>query len=173
MNPSEKSEYFVQLLAENQNRIFGYVFSLLGDHNRAADVVQETNLVMWRKIDDFDPERSFLPWAFAVARFQVLAHLRDSKRDRLLLDGDLVEMLATESEEQASRIDEFREMLRPCLQRLTPSNRDLIERRYYRGMSVASVAEAVDRSVSAVKVALLRVRRSLAECVDQKMAAKS
>lgn len=173
MNPSEKSEYFVQLLAENQNRIFGYVFSLLGDHNRAADVVQETNLVMWRKIDDFDPERRFLPWAFAVARFQVLAHLRDSKRDRLLLDGDLVEMLATESEEQASRIDEFREMLRPCLQRLTPSNRDLIERRYYRGMSVASVAEAVDRSVSAVKVALLRVRRSLAECVDQKMAAKS
>ncbi len=40
MNQSEKSEHFVQLLAEHQNRIFGYVFSLLGDHNRAADVVQ-------------------------------------------------------------------------------------------------------------------------------------
>ena len=172
MNQSEASEHFVQLLAEHQNRLFGYVFSLLGDHHRAADVVQETNLVLWRKIDEFEPGRPFLPWAFAIARFQVLAHIRDHKRDRVLLDAELVEMLATETEEQASQLDEYREMLRPCLKMLTPTNRELIEGRYYRAMSVANVAEAVDRSVSAVKVALLRVHRKLADCVEKRMAAR-
>jgi RNA polymerase sigma-70 factor (ECF subfamily) len=81
-------------------------------------------------------------------------------------------MLATETEEQANELDDYREMLRPCLNMLTPVNRELIERRYYRAMSVAHVADAVDRSVSAVKVALLRIRRMLADCVEKRMAAR-
>ena len=75
MSASDKTEQFVQQLAENQNRLYGYVYSLVGDHAQAADVVQETNMVLWRKLDEFDPQRPFLPWAFTIGRFQVLAHI--------------------------------------------------------------------------------------------------
>ena len=170
MTEAKKTENFVRLLAEHQNRVYGYVYSLLGDHTRASDVVQETNLVLWRKIDQFDPEKPFLPWAFAIARFQVLAHLRDQKRDRFLLDPDLAESLSAEAETQAEQLDELREALRPCMQSLTERNRELIEHRYFHAMSIADVAAAVERSVSAVKVALLRVRRQLGQCVQQRMA---
>ena len=94
VSQAENSEGFVRHLTENQTRLYGYVFSLLGDHARAADVVQETNLVLWRKIDEFQPEKPFLPWAYAIARFQVLAHLRDKSRDRLLLDEELAEVMS-------------------------------------------------------------------------------
>lgn len=164
----EKSEHFVQQLTENQNRLYGYVFSLLGDHNRSADVVQETNLVLWRKIDEFNLEKPFLPWAFAIARFQVLAHIRDRKRDRVLLDENLVSMIAGEVQQRASNIDEYRDFLRQCLQSLAPSNRTLIEQRYFLAMPLASVAEKAERSVGAVKVALLRIRRHLADCVEKR-----
>ncbi|MDF1745393.1 MAG: sigma factor, partial [Gimesia sp.] len=50
MDQSDNTEQFVQQLTENQNRLYGYVYSLLGDHSRAEDVLQETNLVLWRKI---------------------------------------------------------------------------------------------------------------------------
>ena len=53
MAAADKSEQFVRHLTENQNRLYGYVYSLLGDHSRAADVVQETNLVLWRKVGEF------------------------------------------------------------------------------------------------------------------------
>ncbi len=172
MDQSENSENFVQQLTEHQNRLYGYVYSLLGDHNRTADVVQETNLVLWRKISEFDSEKPFLPWAFAVARFQVLAHLRDHKRDRLLLDAELAEMLSSEAERQAEKLDVVREALRPCLQLLTPSNRRFIEYRYVRGISVSEIAETSGRTVGAMKVALLRIRRQLAECVHKRMAAE-
>jgi RNA polymerase sigma-70 factor (ECF subfamily) len=165
---SSKTEAFVRQLTENQNRLYGYVFSLLGDHSRAADVVQETNLVLWRKIDEFDSDKPFLPWAFAIARFQVLAHLRDQKRDRLLFDAELVEVLADEAERQAGRLELTREALRDCLQQLAPGNRDLIESRYIKANPVADIAKSTGRKLSAVKMALMRSRRQLALCVRER-----
>ena len=170
MQDSHVTEQFVQQLAECQARLFGYVFSLLGDRSRAADVVQETNLVLWRKIDQYQPDRPFLPWAFGIARFQVLAHLRDQQRDRLLLDADLAETLSSEAERQAQDFDAIRESLQHCLQVLTEKNRTLIEQRYYREMSLTDIAATAGRTVGALKVALLRVRRQLAECVQQRIA---
>lgn len=172
MTGSDNTEHFVQQLAEQQNPLYGYIYSLLGDHSRTADVLQETNMVLWRKIDEFDCDRPFLPWAFAVARFQVLAHLRDDKRDRMLLDAELAEVISDESAKQAGQLDHFREALRPCMETLTVSNRDLIEKKYFRSMTIAEIAASVDRTVSAVKVALLRCRRHLAECVEGRLAAE-
>lgn len=171
MTESEQTERFVQQLAEHQNRLYGYVFSLLSDHSRAADVLQETNIVLWRKIGEYDPQKPFLPWAFAIARFQVLAHLRDQKRDKLLLDAELAAAISDKAEKQASRLDEFRQALRPCLETLTDGNRQLVEQRYLRSKSISDIAAAVDRTVSAVKVALMRSRRHLADCIQVRMAA--
>ena len=170
MTESEKTEFFVQQIAEHQNRLFGYIYSMLGDHARASDVVQETNLVLWRKKDEFRSGKPFLPWALAIARFQVLAHVRDRGRDRCLLDAELVAALADETEQQVEHLETIQQSLRLCLAELTPNNRDLIQRRYFRSASINEIASALDRGVSSVKVALLRVRRRLAECVRQRMA---
>lgn len=172
MSASDKTEQFVQQLAENQNRLYGYVYSLVGDHAQAADVVQETNMVLWRKLDEFDPQRPFLPWSFAIARFQVLAHIRDRKRDRMLLDEELAEALSVEAERQAGQLEGIRKALRPCLETLTAGNRELIEKKYFRGLSIQAIAEAVERTAGSVKVALLRTRRHLAECIEGRLAAE-
>ena len=166
----DRTEKFVQQLTESQARLYGYVYSLLGDHSRASDVVQETNMVLWRKLNEFDADREFLPWAFAIARFQVMAHLRDRKRDRLLLDAELAELLSAEAQRQAEKVDSVRSALRICIGLLTPENRKMIEQRYIRSVSLAEVAAASERTVGAVKVALLRVRRQLAACVQKRMA---
>ena len=170
MSDRDPSEQFVQRLTESQNKIYGYIYSLVGDHSRAADVVQETNLVLWRKLHEFDTSKPFLPWAFAIARFQVLAHLRDRKRDRFLLDPDLAEMISEEAEQQAGQLDAIRDALRLCMQTLPPPNRKLIEQRYFQAMSMAEVAATADRTVGALKVAMLRIRRQLAVCVERRMA---
>lgn len=172
MSQAETSEQFVRRLTENQNRIYGYVFSLLGDHSRAADVVQETNMVLWRKIDEFDFDKPFLPWAFAVARFQVMAHLRDNQRDRLLLDAELAEAMCEELEPQAAQLESLRESLRPCLQRLSPEHHQLVTHRYFKAMPLDAIAENSGRTTGAIKVALLRIRRQLADCMQRQQRAE-
>tara|TARA_R110002049_G_scaffold2750_4_gene21986 strand:+ start:167292 stop:167924 length:633 start_codon:yes stop_codon:yes gene_type:complete len=166
---ADSTEQFVQHIAEHQNRLFSYVFSMLADHTRASDVLQETNLVLWRKRDEFQEGQPFLPWAFAIARFQVLANIRDRKRERCLLDSDLVEMLARSAEVEADAFEETRIALRECLSDLTPKNRELVRDRYFRAMPINQLAETLGRGSSAIKVALLRIRRQLAECVTQRV----
>ncbi len=170
MGKLESREQFIRQLTEHQNRLYGYAYSLLGDHGQAADVVQETNLILWRKVDEFQPSKPFLPWAFAITRFQVLAFLRDHQRDRLLLDAELVEAMSDEVERKAEKFDAMRVALRHCVQLLSTNNRELVERRYYRGMSLTDIAEAADRTIGAIKVALMRSRRQLAECVRKRLA---
>jgi len=105
MDQSDKLEYIVHQLTENQHRLYGCVYSLLGDHSRTADEVQETNIVLWRKLVEFDAGTPFLPWAFAIVPFQVKAHLRDHKRDRILLDAELARTISGETQRQAEHID--------------------------------------------------------------------
>ena len=78
------SDQYFLAVAAIQNRLHAYILSLLADPVGAQDVLQETNLVLIRKADDFQSDASFESWAFSTARFQVLAHLRDQKRDRLV-----------------------------------------------------------------------------------------
>lgn len=172
MSP-DMNEHFVQLIAEHQNRLYGYVYSLLGEHSRAADVLQETNMLLWRKSDEFDAAQPFLPWAFAIARYQVLAHLRDRKRDRLLLDAELAATISDEAQQQTGHVDEFHEALRQCLKTLTSANRDLIEHRYLRSATIADLARSLGRSTGAIKVALMRARRQLADCIQGRLAAET
>ncbi|MCR9202460.1 MAG: sigma-70 family RNA polymerase sigma factor [Planctomycetaceae bacterium] len=162
------AEAFVGQLTNSQTQLYGYVYSLLGDHSRAADVLQETNLVLWRKLEEFQPDRPFLPWAFAIARFQVLAHLRDHRRDRLLLDSELAEAMSPHVEQHLASLPDDAAAVQLCLQKLSADHRQLIEKRYFRSMPVRRLAEELDRSVSSVKVALLRIRRQLGECLQRR-----
>jgi RNA polymerase sigma-70 factor (ECF subfamily) len=51
----------------------------------AADVVAETFLVAWRRLDDFD-EQSALPWLYAVARRVLLSQRRAATRQQAIAE---------------------------------------------------------------------------------------
>ena len=169
MPAQDPAESFVQSLTESQNRLYGYIYSLLGDHHRAADVLQESNLVLWRKAAEFRPGADFIPWAFAIARFQVMAHLRDKGRERCILDPDVVEMFGEELEEDAGNFEEMQAALRVCLTKLPEKSRSLIDSRYFGERTIKQLAEEVQKTVSAIKVSLLRIRRGLRDCVQSQL----
>ena len=169
MSDTHQTEIFVQQLTECQGRLFGYIYSMLGEHSRAMDVVQETNLVLWRKKDEFRAGAAFMPWALAVARYQVLAHVRDQGRDKCLLDSELVLALSEEVEQQVDQLEIMRLALRKCMSDLPREKMDMLQLRYYRAMPIAGIAKSMGRKVEAVKVALLRLRRGLADCMHRRM----
>ncbi len=74
MPPDETSAEFIQLLTSNQSRLFAYTLSMLGDRQQAQDVMQETNMILWRKADQFRLGTNFGAWMLKVAYFQVVAH---------------------------------------------------------------------------------------------------
>src|SRR5215212_3872657 len=92
-------EEFVQLLTGEQSRLFGYIVTLLGDVNDASNVLQQANMVLWRKANEFKLGTNFHVWAKKTAYYQTLAYLRDRKRDKLVFDDELLEQLASRPDE--------------------------------------------------------------------------
>jgi RNA polymerase sigma-70 factor (ECF subfamily) len=86
---------FATLITASQRKLYAYIHSLLDNSAAAWDVLQETNVVLWQKQAEFRPGTKFDAWAFTVARFQVMAWLRDRKREPLdVMTPELCELLA-------------------------------------------------------------------------------
>jgi RNA polymerase sigma-70 factor (ECF subfamily) len=159
-----RDDFIVQLTAA-QPSLWAYVFSLLPDHVAAQDVLQETNLTLWRKAADFQPGTSFLSWASQVAYFHVLSHRRRQRRDRLLFNEDVLAYLAERQADRTAEPGDRLVALRDCLEKLPQPSRKLLEERYAPGGSVKDLAEAGGRSVAAVSQLLYRIREKLLDCM--------
>lgn len=159
-------EYFLAVTAI-QNRLRAYILSLLADRVAAQDVLQETNLVLIRKADDFHSDASFESWAYSTARFQVLAHLRDCKWNRLVLHESFAEKLAPSAEVMAEDTEQRIELLGRCVEQLSDEHNSLLHKRYGRDISIAKLAEDVWKTALAMKQVLYRIRTLLADCVEQ------
>jgi RNA polymerase sigma-70 factor (ECF subfamily) len=60
---------FASLITSSQQRLYAYIRSLLDNSASAWDVLQETNVVLWKKQAEFQMGTNFDAWAFTVARF--------------------------------------------------------------------------------------------------------
>ena len=90
---------FAQQITESQQRLYRYIYSLTGNSASSWDILQETNIVLWKKQADFAPGTRFDSWSYTIARFQVLAYLRDRKRKPVsILTPELVEAFAEDAE---------------------------------------------------------------------------
>ena len=164
---------FITLLTSHQRRLYAFILSLVRDPVNADDVLQETNLTLWRKWADFELGTDFLAWSFAVARFQVMAFRKKTQRSKLVFDDDLVSTLADEAEEALADHDQRRAALAKCLGRLKPDQRDLISRRYQPGACVNDMADGLGRSPKAVSEMLRRIRKNLQTCIERNLGSTS
>jgi len=170
MSEVDDLEPFVELLTRNQSRLYAFVYSLVGDVELAQDVFQETNMVLWRKADEFDSSREFMPWAFAIARNQIRAARQKLGRDRLLFDEEAMDRIAECLSRRSSRMDERQVALASCIQLLPGQQRDLVTMRYQEGHSLDSIAQQLSRTANSVAVSIHRLRQSLARCIESKLA---
>ena len=143
--------------------IAGFAGNLDIPRQDADDVLQETNVVLWQKREDFTEGTNFWAWACRIAQFQVLSLRKQQQRDRLRFDDDLIEQLATESVEMPS---DRQEALEKCLDGLSDRKRELISLRYGTDLPAAKVAEKLGLTRGAVYDSLYNIRLSLAHCID-------
>jgi RNA polymerase sigma-70 factor (ECF subfamily) len=74
---------FEELVHRYEKELFGYLRNYLGDPEMAEDVFQQTFLQVHLKCDQFEPERKFRPWLYAVATNQAIDFQRRNGRHRM------------------------------------------------------------------------------------------
>lgn len=163
---SEDLEVYVKHLTDCQSKLRGYILACLGNYANTADVLQRTNLTLWKKAGEFQRGASFLPWAYAIARFEILSFLRDHKRDRLVFSDEVAKLMMELVAEEDADADERQLALRRCVEKLPHRSRDLLSQRYDRGSSIKQIASDANRSEVAIKSTFLRIRRALEKCIE-------
>jgi RNA polymerase sigma-70 factor (ECF subfamily) len=118
------------------------------------DLVQETLLAVHLKRDTYDRSLPFTPWAYALARYKLIDHLRRRRRSpQVPLEDAEALYAADDPEEGAVRTD-----LARLLQRLPDRQRTLVEEVKLQGLSVEEAARR--RGVTAVSARVM-LHRSL------------
>ena len=167
-----RMDEFARLLGGAQRRLFLYLTGLLGDRTAAEDVLQETNLVLWREFEQFEPGTNFTAWSCRVAFNQVRAHRTKRGRDRLVFSDAFLTAVNDELTRDADRLEERRAALSECLRQLPDHHRELVRLRYLgdessAGAATEELAERLGKSPAAVLRMLSRVRHALHDCVSR------
>ena len=146
--------------------LHAYILYLVGRIDDAKDVLQETNLVLWREATNYDDTRPFLPWAKKIAYYQVMTWRTKQKRSKLVFDDELLQKVAVYADEEHD-MNVMLSALERCFQKLNASQKAVVTSRYTREKSVKSIAGALRCTAASVSMLLLRVRDKLGRCVEK------
>jgi RNA polymerase sigma-70 factor (ECF subfamily) len=162
---------FVAQITRHQSMLRSYIIALMPGVDGVDDVLQQTNLVLWKKRTSFQTGTNFRAWASAIARFEVMAHRRKMLRfSKLMMSEELSEMLARHCEEPPDEVDERLRALDKCLGRLRESERELLEHRYFSKGTLDDFAARCMRPPESLKVTLFRIRAALRKCINSELA---
>lgn len=168
MDSGQQTSY-VELLTASQQPLYAYINTLLCGDANVRDVLQETNLELWRKADGYDPSRPFLPWAYGFAYNRVLAHRKALGNSKLMFSDNLLNLVDETYRSRSERADERLAALSKCLQNLQPSQRDLIRLRYEEARPAADIAGKIGATEIQIGSRLYRIRKLLSECIARRV----
>ncbi|QDT65174.1 sigma-70 family RNA polymerase sigma factor [Calycomorphotria hydatis] len=163
----------LDLVQVQQQQMRGFLMAVLPSAADVEEVLQETTITIWEKIESFDEAGSaneFLAWAMQIARLKALEHLRKLKREGCpTLKHELLVQIAATSQQLEPELGRRRKALADCLELLPPIDRQLVARCYAVNASVAAVAEDLSRTATSVYRSLRRIRSVLTRCIEQKL----
>jgi RNA polymerase sigma-70 factor (ECF subfamily) len=161
-------EAFSGLVRTHYPAIRVYLGAQVHDHGALDDLAQDVFLRAFRGLAALRQPVAFRAWLIGIARNRALEHLRERVRlDRNRFDQSLHEaqIAFLEGEDEDARRVVDLQALRQCMGRLPPGSARLVEEHYFKGRTIASLAREERRSAGSVRMALLRLREGLRECI--------
>lgn len=142
-------------------RVFLYIFKKLGDQDTTGDVCQTVFLKAMMNIDKYqDRGLPFGAWLFRIASNEVNMYFRKSKKTFVveIEESGLVNMMKEldVSEEKVKEL-ELQEKLINILNKIKPEQSELIDLRFFQGMSFKEIADIYDITEANAKMKTYRL----------------
>jgi RNA polymerase sigma-70 factor, ECF subfamily len=164
---------FNQLVLQYQQTVFNVVLRMIGDHDIAADITQDTFIAAFRAIQSFRATSSFRSWLLRIASNQACDHWRRTHRhvheslDSLAEEDEphsasiLSTLIATESEvnpEESLLTHELQELIQNGLQTLPLEQRVAVVLCDIQGLSYEEIASTTQTTLGTVRSRIARGR---------------
>lgn len=137
--------------------VFAVSMSILGEHGLAADATQQTFIKAWRAATSYDPERSFGPWIYAIARRTAIDMYR--KQARIVVSDEVDVAVLSPGLETAWEVFE----VRSAIDRLPDEERQVVKLSHFDGLTHVEISLHLDIPVGTVKSRSHRAHQRLVE----------
>jgi RNA polymerase sigma-70 factor (ECF subfamily) len=145
---------FLGLTQAYQKKVFALAYSFFRNREDALDLVQETFLRLFQKIETYQEGRNFEAWLLQVARNLCIDHYRkyDRKRHEMECATPVEDLpLAAAGAEDAVHASDFKDILSRCVERLADRQRQIFIMRHYNQLKNEEIARTLDISLGTVK----------------------
>jgi RNA polymerase sigma-70 factor, ECF subfamily len=157
-----------EVLARFGDPLYGYIFSLTGDHHLSEDILSETYLRMVEKIDTFTfYGPPFKAWLYRIAHNLAINALK--RAPQTIGSAALDSTAAPPVDDPAATIvaNLEAEAVRAALTELTEEQQHVVLLRFVAGQSTGEVAQALDKTENAIKQMQFRALRSLGRLLER------
>ena len=161
----DKEERLASLYDEYFDRIARYIYVRLGDHHEAEDLAGEVFLRALKSLKSYK-ERGIpmQAWLFKIAHNVLVDHYRKNKRMTTVSIDDVTVEARDNPAVSAERKIEM-ERVSKAMKELTPTQREVVQLRFFGGLSSREVGGILGKSDGAVRemqrAAVEKLRRLL------------
>jgi RNA polymerase sigma-70 factor (ECF subfamily) len=163
---------FETIVRETQPHIRAYIAGMGVPRHDVDDIAQDVYVELYRFFDRMPAEVAPKQWLKGIARNLCLNYFRRTSRRQRLQREALVEIFLRAEQETERALSEgpVRRALDGCYDKLPPASRRLLTLRYEQELPSHQIAERLQSTAEAVRVALFRIRTSLKDCISQNLA---
>lgn len=169
-----RHESFRVLVDRHGRKVFGLAYRMTGNEHDADEVVQETFLRCYKRLDSFEARSTFSTWLYRIASNCALDLLAKRKQDKThIVESDAREDEANPEErtldyaspqpgpERMLLSTELRERVASAMKRLTHVERTAFVLRHFEGRSITEIGAVLRVREEAVKNTIFRAVKKM------------
>ncbi len=145
---------FNALFEKYKRKIYLTAYRLLGNHEDAKDITQETLIKIYKELKNFRNESSLYTWIYRITTNLSLNLLKQKKLRSFFDFEDVDEWLfkdERQSPELSFRENELSNKIQEALKKLPEKQRTVFTLRYYDELTYEEISEILGTSVGALK----------------------
>jgi len=140
--------------------LFHFVKNWLADPHEASDIVHETMLEVWKRVDRFQGRSSLKSWIFSIARNKSID--KNRKMSRLSYTDEMPEMADDDvNPMEAMELSQDAAILKACVANLSETHRRMIHLAFYEDLSYKEISEIENCPIGTVKTRILHAKKLL------------
>lgn len=169
----KKRNFEKQLMILYKEDLRRFVISLTADIELAAEILQSVALKALEKQDQLKNEEAMKSWLFSIAKNEVRKYNAKNRREILIDESELVEMIERSNQEVKKEIDasllqnEQNKVILSSINSLDIKYQQVLLLRYYAEMSLLEISEVLNINYSTIKTlhrrALIQLEEQLSE----------
>jgi len=157
-------------------RIINYIYRIIGDRDRAEDLLQDTFIRVYRNIDRFDVNRKFSTWLYTIATNLAKNELRNAGRSPLVYFQNFFfhkdDKQMFEAADSSGKPDDnlywkqLKSIVERAIDKLPDRHKLVFTLREKEGKSYEEISEILDCNIGTVKSRLNRARARFAQIIE-------